>query len=309
MGYMPFPFLPPARIEKHRLFIAFPVFLAALGVSVLAGAQAALVVPEPVTDGTVLTVGSQPETDVLADTIVARLLPGSIVIRDSHQPVLSSGEGVFAAPDHFMVSAGGLTIESWNGAVRIIRSADSLVVDALTTPALISGSGGTVLVPVHRTWTAPATLHSQEQGMQRWVTERTTQELTPDQLRTWLPVADSLLKGKKVDASVVDGLATTSTGWLLAAFHPQTRDLAWTYPQPQGMTKEQFLLSIVSFLPADILSEAYADVAFDRWSQAFQDFRSADGNVSIVSTVQEQAKAFSMDDVPERANRALSFKF
>lgn len=309
MGYMPFASIAllsaKKRVEKHRLFIAFPMFLAVLGVSVMAGATAQVAIPGDPVDGTVLTVEKRPETVILANSIAARLLPGSIIVRDEAAPILSEGEGVFAAAGCFTVSLGTFTAQGCGGSMHIKRQGSDISVSALTTPVLIHASGGTALIPVHRAWSAPTSLHGMEQGMQRWITERTTAEMTVDALRIQLPIAEGLLSDvPTIDPESLQTFASTGTGWLIAAFHPGTRDLAWTLPQPESMTKEQYLLSLVNFLPADILPEAYSTVAFDRWSEALKMYLSADADITVRVAIQEQAKAISKDEMPERAERA-----
>lgn len=308
---MPFPsihlLVAKKRVEKHRLFIAFPMFLAMLSVSIMAGARAELAMPADPIDGTVLTIDKRPETLILANAIAARLLPGTIVIRDDVAPILSEGEGVFAAADCFSVSLGTFAAQGCGGAMHIKRHGADMSVSALTTPILIHSSGGTVLIPVHRVWSAPASLHTLEQGMQRWLTERTTQEMTVDALRIQLPAAEELLSDvPTIDPLSLQTFASTSTGWLISAFHPGTRDLAWTLPQPESITKEQYLLSLVNFLPADILPEAFSTVAFDRWAEALKMYLSVETDVSVRVAIQEQAKAISVEEMPERAKRASS---
>lgn len=308
---MPFPSIAllsaKKRVEKHRLFIAFPMFLAMLSVSVIAGARAELVMPVDPVDGTVLTVNKRPETLILANAIAARLLPGTIIVRDDVAPILSEGEGVFAGADCFSVSLGTFTAQGCGGAMHIKRRGADISVSALTTPILIHASDGTVLIPVHRVWSAPEAIHGVEQGIQRWITERATAEMTDDALRIQLPTAEELLSDvPTIDAQSLQAFASTSTGWLISAFHPGTRDLAWTLPQPDTTTKEQYLLSLVNFLPADILPEAYSPVAFDRWSEALQMYLSAETDVAVRVAIEEQAKAISKEEMPERAERASS---
>lgn len=308
---MPFSLLmlPQAkkRVEKHRLFIAFPMFLLLLGVSVLSGVQAQVAPPANPMDGTVLTIEKRPETLILANAIAARLLPGTIIVRDDAAPILSEGEGVFAAADCFSVSLGTFTAQGCGGAMHIKRQGADISVSALTTPVLIHSSSGTALIPVHRMWSAPVSLHSLEQGIQRWVTERMTQEMTLDALRIQLPAAEELLSDvPTIDPQSLQTFASTSTGWLISAFHPGTRDLAWTLPQPEMMTKEQYLLSLANFLPADILPEAYSTVAFDRWAEAVKMYLSVDTDIAVRVAIQEQAKAISAEEMPERAERVLA---
>lgn len=309
MGYMPFPSITfvsaKKRVEKHRLFVAFPMFLVLLGASVIAGANAQVVMPKDSTDGTVLTIEKRPETVILANSIAARLLPGTIIVRDDAAPILSEGEGVFAAADCFSLSFGAFAAQGCGGSMHVKRRGSDIAVSALTTPILIHSSGGTVLIPVHRVWSAPVSIHSMEQGMQRWVTERATSEMTVDALRIQLPIAEGLLSDvPTIDPLSLQSFASTSTGWLIAAFHPETRDLAWTLPQPETITKEQYLLSLVNFLPADILAEAYSTVAFDRWKEALGMYLSAGADVAVRVAIQEQAKAISAEEMPERAERA-----
>lgn len=299
--------LPQAkkRVEKHRLFIAFPMFLVLLGMSVMSGLQAQVAAPADPVDGTVLTIEKRPETLILANAIAARLLPGTIIVRDDAAPILSEGEGVFAAADCFSVSLGTFTAQGCGGAMHIKRQGADISVSALTTPVLIHSSGGTALIPVHRVWSAPATLHTVEQGMQRWLTERATADMTVDALRIQLPAAEELLSDvPTIDPASLQTFASTSTGWLISAFHPGTRDLAWTLPQPESMTKEGYLLSLMNFLPADILSEAYSTVAFDRWAEALKMYLSVDTDVTVRVAIQEQVKAVSAEEMPERAERA-----
>ncbi len=283
------------------------MFLAMLSVSIMAGARAELATPADPIDGTVLTIDKRPETLILANAIAARLLPGTIIIRDDVAPILSEGEGVFAAADCFSVSLGTFAAQGCGGAMHIKRHGADMSVSALTTPILIHSSGGTVLIPVHRVWSAPASLHTLEQGIQRWLTERTTQEMTVDALRIQLPAAEELLSDvPTIDPLSLQTFASTSTGWLISAFHPGTRDLAWTLPQPESITKEQYLLSLVNFLPADILPEAFSTVAFDRWAEALKMYLSVETDVSVRVAIQEQAKAISVEEMPERAERASS---
>ncbi len=299
--------LPQAkkRVEKHRLFIAFPMFLALLGMSVMSGVQAQVAAPADPVDGTVMTIGKRPETVILANSIAARLLPGTIIVRDDAAPILSEGEGVFAAADCFAVSLGTFIAQGCGGSMHIKRQGPDISVSALTTPVLIHSSGGTVLIPVHRAWSAPASLHTLEQGTQRWVTERTTSEMTVDALRIQLPVAEELLSDvPTIDPQSLQAFASTGTGWLIAAFHPGTRDLAWTLPQPESITEEQHLLSLVNFLPADILPEAYSAVAFERWTEALKMYLSVDADIAVRVAIQEQAKGISAEEMPERSERA-----
>lgn len=310
---MPFPSIgllsAQKRVEKHRLFIAFPLFLSVLGASVIAGATAQVALPGDPLDGTVLSVDKRPETVILADTIAARLLPGTHIVRDETAPILSEGEGVFAGAACFTVDLGGFTAMGCGGAMHIKRQGSDISISALTTPVLIRSSGGTALVPVHRVWSAPASLHTLEQGKQRWLGERPTQEMTADALRVQLPIALELLSDPPVmDPASLQAFASTSTGWLIAAFHPATRDLAWTLPQPESMTKEQYLLSIVSFLPADTLAEAYSAVAFDRWSETLHAYLSAGDDVAVRVAIQEQAKTFDPEEMPERYSRIKNLK-
>jgi len=299
--------LPQAkkRVEKHRLFIAFPMFLVLLGMSVMSGLQAQVAAPADPVDGTVLTIEKRPETLILANAIASRLLPGTIIVRDDAAPILSEGEGVFAAADCFSVSLGTFTAQGCGGAMHIKRQGADISVSALTTPVLIHSSGGTALIPVHRVWSAPATLHTVEQGMQRWLTERATADMTVDALRIQLPAAEELLSDvPTIDPASLQTFAATSTGWPISAFHPGTRDLAWTPPHPESISKEQYLLSLVNFLPADILPEAYSTVAFDRWAEAVKMYLSVDTDIAVRVAIQEQAKAISSEEMPERSERA-----
>lgn len=308
---MPIPFVPSpsaqAPASKHRLFIAFPMFLALLGASVLSGVRAEVLPVYETENGSVLTVVDRPETVILARSVAARLMPGSIVVRDDITPILSEGEAVFAAAGCFTLSVGSLTLQGCGGAVHVQREGDEISIAALTTPVLVFADGATALVPVHRSWSAPAALHTPEEGMQRWIGERVTRSMTGEELRLRLPVATELLSDvPAIDPLSLQSFASTSTGWLLAAFHPETRDLAWTLPQPETMTEEGHLLSLLSFLPSDHLSEAFSAVAFDRWKEAVGTYLSTKNDVNIRVALQEQAGEFSSDDVPERAGRAKS---
>lgn len=307
---MPFPSLLAGmklkRVEKHRLFIAFPVFLAAVGMSVMSGLRAELVVPEKPENGEILMVKNRPETLVLGNDTVARAMPGAIFVDDAALPIFSEGEAVVGSPDAFSVSVKGLTLTGWNGAVRIVRKEDTLTIAALTSPVLLQGSGGSVLIPVRRQWTAPATLHTMEQGMQRWLTERMTSAVSEDQLRIQLPLVADLLgmDDGRADIDSVHRFASTSAGWLLAAFHPKMRDLTWTLPRVDTETQEFHLLSLVSFLPSDLLPEAVSSIAFDRWAEAAKQYLSIEDDAGVRVTIQEQANEFSAEEMPERKERA-----
>lgn len=313
MGYMRFPSLtlrPVLQgVEKHRLFIVFPAFLAILWLSVRPGMRAQLVLPQEPKNGVVLTAKDRPQTLVLGNEAVARALPGAILVDDESTPILSDGEAVIGSRSAFSVSVKGLTLTAWNGAIRIVRTDDATVIEALTTPILVSGSGGSALIPVRTQWTVPSDgMHTLEQGMQRWLTERSTSPIDADTLRIQLPVVVDLLgmDQSRPDIDAIHAFASTSTGWLLGAYHPLTRDLGWTLPRSDAETREQHLMSLVSFLPSDFLPEPVSSVAFDRWAQDLQDYLSVEDSVGVRVLIEEQAKAFDPETMPERSGRAGS---
>jgi len=273
---------------------------------IVSGLRAELVVPEEPENGVILTVQNRPETLVLGNDAVAYAMPGAIFLNDETVPVLSEGEAVIGSKQTFTISAKGLTITGYDGAVRLIRKDDALTIEALTTPVLVSGSGGSVLIPARRQWIAPeGGMHTLEQGMQRWLTERMTKAMDSDDLRIQLPVVASLLgmDDSRSDIDSVHRFASTSTGWLLAAFHPAMRDLTWTLPRLDTETQEEHLLSLVSFLPSDLLPEAVSSVAFDRWKESLNEYLSIDDDVALRVTIQEKVNEFSAETMPERRER------
>lgn len=308
---MPFPMFALRPVlksaEKHRLFIAFPLFLGMLGMSVLSGLRAEVIVQDAPENGVIRTVKDHPETLVLGNKAVARAMPGAIILDDETMPILSDGDALIVSPKDFSVSVKGLTLTGFDGALQVIRTNDVVTVVALTTPVLVHGSGGSVLIPVRRQWTVPSALHAPEEGMQRWLTERTTVAVTEDQLRIQLPVVANMMgiDNRRADIAFVHDFASTSTGWLLGAFHPATRDLTWTLPRSASETREQHLLSLISFLPSDLLPEPVSSIAFERWEQALKEYLSMEDNVGIRVMIGEQAKEFSAEMMPERKERAL----
>lgn len=310
MGYMPFPLLAiqsaPKTVAKHRLFIVFPMFLCLLGTSMFSGLPGDIMADTDTAVGSFLTAQSQPLVADISSDATARLMPGSVVIQDPVQPILSNGEVTMVSEGHFRLAAGSLTLEGWNGGMRVNRTDDGVIVMAITTPVLIHTDGGDVLVPARRQWTSYGPVHTPEQGMQRWLSERVTQVVSEKDLRIQLPLIAGLLDDTETPMTLdaIHSMAATSSGWLLAAFHQDTRDLTWTLPRPESMTKEQHLLSLASFLPADILPVAYTSIAFDRWASDLKEYLSAENDINLKVVVQEQAKAFSPEQMPERAERA-----
>ena len=136
-----------AMLHRHRLFVALPIFLLAVVVTVGAS-QRASVTTTALPLGPVNTAG----TIQLTEQIQGILSQGSIVERTAGVPRLTEGSLLLKGAGMTEIDAATLHLQSWSGGFSVAVQGQTVTVAALTTPVLVSGPDGIVLVPVRFQW-------------------------------------------------------------------------------------------------------------------------------------------------------------
>lgn len=135
----------------HRHWVAFPVFLGLLTVSLFTGLQDGTGVP-------VSTVGVYGDHLVFSLPVgsTALLKRGDILDLTRGVPDFRQGSMLVSAPSTVKISAGVLSFQTIGGAFHIVRQGANVTVTALTAPVLVSRDASRMIVPVGTQWKGSA---------------------------------------------------------------------------------------------------------------------------------------------------------
>lgn len=186
--------------HRHRMFVGLPLFLIAVAVTVGASQSTARVVSLP--QGAVHTAGKI----MLSAEVQGVLSEGASVTRTEDVPRLTQGSLLLTGPGMVELDAGAVRLHGWSGGYSASVQGQTVTVAAITTPVLVSGVSGFVLVPERFQWKGqtaaasalkplPPAFFGEKTALLRTLTDEAAQSLTglpTDYVTFSVPLADLL---------------------------------------------------------------------------------------------------------------------
>lgn len=175
--------MPEYSPQRHRHFVALPIILAVVLLSLLANFQLHQ-------DASVLTSSS--------DIIIARdgteIIPGAVTTIDTDAviPSLHQGSGLFQNDGILRVQTPVGTVLGLAGTVFIsVNNRSSVSVVPITSPVSVTTAKGTIaLIPVGYQMMISANLPDSDVGIEQWMAHRKLQDVPPAFLREQLLALD-----------------------------------------------------------------------------------------------------------------------
>lgn len=212
---------------------------------------------------------------------------------------LREGTVLVFSPEWTTLQAGAFRLSGWNGGFQVTLQQGVVTVAALTTPVLISDGMHSTLIPAFMQWKG-VSLKTPDDTLQSWYAPRAVQSLptffVEDVLRA-LP-ASTPVAGIALPAFV-----STSDHFLVAAFHPLTRDHARVLTVPTLATDETRILQLLTPI-ADVLPDALTPLALRQWQDSWvQTVETREGKnlfAAALPLIATQIKRFDALQYPER---------
>lgn len=194
---------------------------------------------------------------------------GATVLETTSGALLREGTVTVSSEEWTTLTAGDITLSGWNGSFQVTLQQGVVTVAALTTPVHVSDGTRSTLVPAFMQWKG-ARLAASGTTLQSWYAPRTVQPLpaffVTDALR-------SLPPSTGINPLALPSFVSASDHFLVAAFHPRTRDHARVLSAPALNEDESRVLLLLTPV-SDTLSDGLDALALrqwqDRWMQTVE---------------------------------------
>lgn len=184
-------FLIPAAhhaLRRHRWFLVLPLLLVVVGITAREARWAGAAV-----ESETFHIGPKttPATVHLPGGITGVLAPGGVIDAKTGDVQLRAGSVLVSSQGMIEIQAGQLRASGWNGGFSVSVDRTTVTVAAITTPVLVEGDHGKVLVPVRSQWRGFA-LPSLHRSLRSWMAARTLRPLPPDYVQERVSVLQAL---------------------------------------------------------------------------------------------------------------------
>lgn len=235
-------------MHKHRHLVAFPLFVAMVGLS--------LIPFEPRTTTAQQVVGI--DTHFTLEGDVSGMLYGGVVSSQS-DAVFLRGEATIASKGSTTINTNMAQLTLISGAAYVSAQDTALTVAALTAPVVVFIGDMRMVVPTGMQWSLTDDgMASMTDGFQKWVAARTP-----------LLLPQNFIERKRADLlQEVDDLpeiesdTLTEAMWMALSFHPKYQERIWSVTAPEvsveALATRAFLLPL-STLTTDEFSSFLAD--------------------------------------------------
>lgn len=257
---------------KHRHFVAFPLFVALLGISLFPMARSSSLLTA--------SVSQQQEVMQLADG--AQVLLGEDSVLDTvATPLLRRGSALVRSESIVQIRTSSCDLLAIAGAFHVITGESSTTVSAITAPVLVSVSGRRVIVATGRQMRIAGPLTGLEAGFAAWSSARTNAPLPEHFIREQLLALQQF-------PSVENALPAAQS--LFPSEHP---DSVLELPSAQERTKEAWRLEVLGSLRWQIEQQdaAGARVLLDQsaYRPALADARSLSALIILAGRAEDGA--------------------
>jgi|GEM_PF-2378416 len=179
--------------QRHRLFVAVPLFAAIVLTTLLSGVMDGAVAGNLSEGAGDIAAGEASRDVFVGDDSLVRLAPGSTGNLEDNQLHLVAGTVLVASRGIAAVSTEDALVRGWSGAFQLAKNNDGITIAAVSTPVLVSTEQGMTIVPAGSQWTSAPLSASFTDDPSAWYAARETVPLPEHFLREYLPLSDDLL--------------------------------------------------------------------------------------------------------------------
>lgn len=194
---------------------------------------------------------------------------GATVLETTSGALLREGTVTVSSEEWTTLTVGDFVLSGWNGSFQVTLQQGVVTVAALTTPVHVSDGMRSTLVPAFMQWKG-ASLAASGTTLQSWYAPRMVQPLPAFFVTEALR---SLPPSTGINPLVLPSFVSASDHFLVAAFHPRTRDHARVLSAPVLNEDESRLLLVLTPV-SDTLSDGLDALALrqwqDRWMQTVE---------------------------------------
>jgi hypothetical protein len=157
------------KTNRHRHLVAFPVLVAVLAFSI---ADTQVDIPDVLGSVSHIFGSTEDERFTFESGIHGLVYAGGQLEEEGDHLVFTKGSALISSKGVTHIESDGIRITTMNGAVHLTRGTRSLVIAALTSPAVIESGDQRMVVPVGMQWEIKEGMATLNDGFTLWMKSR-----------------------------------------------------------------------------------------------------------------------------------------